>query len=122
MATNEKTPSSLLFCNSVNMITLFLRLALCKLSHRNYYLRNEYCKVTTIKKEREFQKNIYFCFIDYAKAFECVDYNKLKNSLRDVNTRPPYLLLEKSVCSSEATVRTGHGTTDWFQIRKGERQ
>ena len=77
MVTTEKTPSSLLFCNSVNMITLFLRLALCKISHRNYYLRYEYCKVTTIKKEREFQKNIYFCFIDYAKAFDCVDHNKL---------------------------------------------
>ena len=53
-----------------------------------------------IKKEREFQKNIYFCFIDYAKAFDCVDHNKLKNSSRDENTRPPDLPLEKSVCRS----------------------
>ena len=50
------------------------------------------------KKAREFQKNIYFCFIDYAKAFDCVDHNKLENSERDGSTRPPNLPLEKSVC------------------------
>ena len=53
-----------------------------------------------IEKAREFQKNIYFCFIDYAKAFDCVDHNKLKNSERDGNIRPPDLPLEKYVCSS----------------------
>ena len=53
-----------------------------------------------IEKAREFQKNIYFCFIDYAKAFDCVDHNKLKNSKRDGNTRPPDLPSEKSVCRS----------------------
>ena len=53
-----------------------------------------------IEKAREFQKNIYFCFIDYAKAFDCVDYNKLENSERDGNTRPPDLPLEKPVCRS----------------------
>ena len=53
-----------------------------------------------IEKAREFQKNIHFCFIDYAKAFDCVDHNKLENSERDVNTRPPDLPLEKSVCRS----------------------
>ena len=53
-----------------------------------------------IKKAREFQKNIYFCFIDYAKAFECVDHKKLENSERDGNTRPPDLPLEKPVCRS----------------------
>ena len=52
------------------------------------------------KKAREFQKNIYFCFIDYAKAFDCVDHNKLENPERDGNTRPPDLPLEKSVCRS----------------------
>ena len=52
------------------------------------------------KKAREFQKNIYFCFIDYAKAFDYVDHNKLENSERDGNTRPPYLPPEKSVCMS----------------------
>ena len=52
------------------------------------------------EKAREFQKNIYFCFIDYAKAFDCVDYDKLENSQRDGNTRPPDLPLEKSVCRS----------------------
>ena len=54
----------------------------------------------TMEKAREFQKNIYFCFIDYAKAFDCVDHNKLENSERDGNTRPPDLPLEKSVCRS----------------------
>ena len=53
-----------------------------------------------MEKSREFQKNIYFCFIDYAKAFDCVDHNKLENSERDGNTRPPDLPLEKSVCRS----------------------
>ena len=53
-----------------------------------------------IKKAREFQKNIYVCFIDYAKAFDCVDHNKLENSEREENTRPPNLPLEKSVCRS----------------------
>ena len=53
-----------------------------------------------MKKAREFQKNIYFCFIDYAKAFDCVDHKKLENSERDGNTRPPALPLEKSVCRS----------------------
>ena len=71
-----------------------------------------------IEKERESQKNIYFCFIVYAKAFDCVDHNKLENSERDGNTRPPDLHPEKSVAGQEAAVRTGHGTTDWFQIRK----
>ena len=72
------------------------------------------------EKTREFQKNIYFCFIDYTKAFECVDHNKPENSERGGNTRPPDLPPEKSVCRSgqEATVRTGHGTTDWYKIGK----
>ena len=55
-----------------------------------------------IEKARKFQKNIYFCFIDYAKAFDCVNYHKLENSSRDRNTRPPDLLLEKSVCRSRS--------------------
>ena len=71
-----------------------------------------------IKKVGEFQKNIYFCFTDYAQGFDCVDHNKLENSSRDGNTRPPDLPPEKSVCRSRRRVRTGHGTTDWFQIGK----
>ena len=55
-----------------------------------------------IEKAREFQKNIYFCFIDYAKAFDCIDHNKLENSSIDGNTRPPYLPPEKSVCRSRS--------------------
>ena len=70
-----------------------------------------------IENAREFQKNIYFCFTDYAEAFDCVDHNKQwKIILRYGNTKPPYLPSEKSVCRSEATVRTRHGTTDWFII------
>ena len=58
-----------------------------------------------IEKANEFQKNIYFCFIDYAKTFDCVDHNKLENSSRDGNTRPPYLLPEKSVCRSRSNIQ-----------------
>ena len=75
-----------------------------------------------IKKAREFRKNIYFCFIDYAKAFDCVDHNKLENSERDGNTRPPDLPLEKPVCRSGSNIRTRHETTNWFQIGKGVHQ
>ena len=60
--------------------------------------------------------------IDAEKAFDCVDHNQLKNSSRDGNTRSPDLPPEKSICSQEATVRTGHGTMDWFQIGKGVHQ
>ena len=73
-----------------------------------------------IGKTREFQKNIYLCFFDYAKAFNYVDHNKLwKIFSRDGNTRPSCLPPEKPVCRLKATVRNGHGTTDWFQIGKG---
>ena len=75
-----------------------------------------------IEKTREFQKNICFCFIDYAKVFDCADHNKLENSSRDGDTRAPHLPPEKSVFSGEVTVRTGNGTTDWFQIGKGVNQ
>ena len=71
-------------------------------------------------KAREFQKNIYFCFIDYAKAFDCVDHKKLWKILKEMGI-PDHLtcLLRNLYASQEATVRTGHGTTDWFQIGKG---
>ena len=75
-----------------------------------------------MENAREFQKSIYFCFIDYAKAFDSVDHNKLENSERDRNTRPSTCLLRNLYTGQEATVRTGHGTTDWFQIGKGVRQ
>ena len=76
-----------------------------------------------MEKTREFQKNIYFCFIDYAKAFDRVDHNKLWKTLQEVGI-PDYLacLLRNLYAGQEATVRTGHGTTDWFQIGKGVRQ
>ena len=73
-----------------------------------------------IEKAREFQKNIYFCFIDYAKAFDCVDHNKLWKILEEIGI-PDHLtgLLRNLYAGQEVTVKTGHGTTDWFQIRKG---
>ena len=76
-----------------------------------------------IKRAREFQKNIYFFFIDYAKGFDCVGHNKLWKILQEMGT-PDHLacLLRNLYSGLEATVITGHGTTDWFQIRKGVRQ
>ena len=76
-----------------------------------------------MEKAREFQKNIYFCFIDYAKAFDCVDHNKLWKTLKEMGI-PDHLtcLLRNLYAGQEATVRTGHGTTDWCQIRKGVHQ
>ena len=76
-----------------------------------------------MEKAREFQKNIYFCFIDYARAFDCVDHNKLWKILKEMRI-PDHLtcLLRNLHAGQEATVRTGHGTTDWFQIGKGVRQ
>ena len=79
------------------------------------------CWIT--EKARKFQKNIYFCFIDYAKAFDCVDHNKLWKILKEMGI--PYhltCLLRNLHAGQEATVRTEHGTTYWFQIRKGVRQ
>ena len=73
-----------------------------------------------IEKARKFQKNIYFCFIDYAKAFDCVDHNKLWKILKEMGIQDHLTcLLRNPYAGQEATVRTGHGTTDWFQIRKG---
>ena len=76
-----------------------------------------------IKKARKFQKNIYFCFIDYTKAFGCVDYNKLWKILKEMGI-PDHLtcFLRNLYAGQEATVRTRHGTTDCFQIGKGVRQ
>ena len=76
-----------------------------------------------MEKAREFQKNIYFFFIGYAIAFDCVDHNKLWKTLREMGI-PDHLtcLLRNLYAGQEATVRTGHGTIDWFQIRKGVHQ
>ena len=76
-----------------------------------------------MEKAREFQKNIYFCFIDYAKDFDYVDHNKLWKILQEMGI-PDHLicLLRNLYAKQEATVRTGHGTTDWLQIRKGIHQ
>ena len=73
-----------------------------------------------MEKAREFQKNIYFCFIDYAKSFDCAEHNKLWKILREMGI-PDHLtcLLRNLYAGQEATVRTGHGTTDWFQIGNG---
>ena len=76
-----------------------------------------------IEKVREFQKNIYFCFIDYTKAFDCVDHNILWKILKEMGI-PDHLtcLLKNLYAGQEARVRTGYGTTEWFQIGKGEHQ
>ena len=76
-----------------------------------------------MEKARDFQKNIYFCFIDYAKAFDYVNHNKLWKILKAMGI-PDHLtcLLRNLYASQEATVRTGHGTSDWFKIGKGVRQ
>ena len=74
-------------------------------------------------KKTEVQKNIYFCFIDYAKSFDCVDHNKLWKILKEIGI-PDHLncLLRNLYAGQEAAVRTGHGTPDWFQTEKGVRQ
>ena len=77
----------------------------------------------SLKKQESSRKNIYFCFIGYAKAFDCVDHNKLWKILKEMRI-PDNLtcLLRNLYAGQEATVRTGHGTKDWFQIRKGAHQ
>ena len=73
-----------------------------------------------IEKAREFQKNISFCFIDYGKAFDCVDHNKLWKILKEMGIPDHLTCLLRILCAGqEATVRRGNGTTDWFQIGKG---
>ena len=85
--------------------------------------RDQIANIHWMEKAREFQKNIYFCFNDYAKAFDCVDHNKLWKILKEMGI-PNHLtcLLRNLYAGQEATVRTGHGTTDWFQRGKGVRQ
>ena len=86
--------------------------------------RNQIANICWItEKAREFQKNIYFCFIYYAKAFDCVDHNKLWKILKEMGI-PDHLscFLRNLYASQEATVRAGHGTTDWFQIGEGIHQ
>ena len=82
--------------------------------------RDQTTNIRWITKAREFQKNVYFCFIDYTKAFDCVDHNKLWKILKEMGI-PDHLtcLLRNLYADQEATVRTGHGTTDGFQIGKG---
>ena len=73
-----------------------------------------------IGKHKGFQKNIYFCLIDYGKAFDCVDHHKLWKILKEMGIQDHLICLLKNLyAGQEATVRTGYGTTDWFQIRKG---
>ena len=73
-----------------------------------------------IEKARKVQKTVYFCFIDYVKAFDCVDHNKLWKIMKEIGIPDhPTCLLRNLYAGQEATVKTGHGTTDWFQTRKG---
>ena len=95
-----------------------------KLKSSFTHLRNHIANIHWItEKAKEFQKNIYFCFIDSAKTFDCVDHNKLWKILKEMGI-PDYLtcLLRNLYAGQEATVRTAHGTTDWFQIGNGVRQ
>ena len=89
---------------------------LSKVSHR--------CKFRwIIEKAREFQKNISFCLIDYAKALDCVDHHKLWKILKEMGMPDHLTCLLRNLCAGQkVSVRTGHGTTDWFQIGKGVRQ
>ena len=81
--------------------------------------RDQITNICWSSKKQQFQKNIYFCFFDYAKAFDCVDHNKLWTILKEMEI-PEHLtcLLRNLYAGQEATVSTGHGTTDWFQIGK----
>ena len=88
---------------------------------KNRVIKNQIANIRWVmEKAREFQKNIYFFFIDYAKAFDCVDYNKLWKILKEMGI-PDHLTcpLRNLYAGQEATVRNGHETTDWFQIGKG---
>jgi len=84
-------------------------------------IRNQIANILwIIKKARKFQKNIYFCFIDYAKVFDCVDHKKLWKILQEMGISDHLTCLLRNLYEGqEATVRTGNGTTDWFQVRKG---
>ena len=83
--------------------------------------RNQIANINWItEKSREFHKNIYFCFIDNARAFDCVDHHKLWKILKDMGIVDHLTYILRNLCAGqEATIRTGHGTTDWFQIGKG---
>ena len=83
--------------------------------------RNQIANINWItEKAREFHKNIYFCFIDNARAFDCVDHHKLWKILKDMGIVDHLTYILRNLCAGqEATIRTGHGTTDWFQIGKG---
>ena len=85
--------------------------------------RDQIANIHWIIEKQEFQKNNYFCIFDYAKAFDCVDHNKLWKILKKTGI-PDHLtcLLRNLYADQEATIRTGHETTDWFQIGKGVRQ
>ena len=90
---------------------------------RQRHQRSNFQHLLDYRKAGEFQKNIFFCFIDYSKAFNCVNHSKLWKILQEMGI--PYdltSLLRDLYAGQEATVRTGHGTTDWFQIRKGVHQ
>ena len=93
---------------------------LLKEGHFKLNSQLEVLKTTEVEqKPREFQKNICFCFIDYAKAFDCVDHNKLWKILKEMGISEHLTcLLRNLYAGQEATVRTGHGTTDWFQTGK----
>ena len=111
----------------INDITIIFQANIITFSYRVHSLwgtRDQTAIICwIIKKAREYQKNIYFCFIGYTKAFDCVDHNKLWKILKEMEI-PDHLtcLLRNLYATQEAAVRTGHGTTDWFYIGKGTHQ
>ena len=131
MPKNAQTIAQLLSCHTIVMIKILQARLQQYMNHELPDIQAGFRKgrgtrdqITNIhwiiKKARECQKNIYFCFIDYAKAFDCVDHNKLWKILKEMGI-PDHLacILRSLYAGQEATVRTGHGTTDWFQIGKG---
>ena len=119
----EKTPESPLDSKEIKPVNLEGNQPQILIGRTNVEAELPSILVTDVEKAREFQKNIYFCFVDYAIAFDCVDHNKLWKILKEMGV-PDHLtcLLRNLYAGQDATVRTGHGTTDWFLIGKGVRQ
>ena len=114
---SSKAMLKILFCWSVNWELPDVQAGFRKATGTRDQIANIHC---IIEKAREFEKNIYFCFIDYAKAFDSVDHNKLWKILQEMGIPDHLTCLQRNLyAGQETTVRTGHGTTDWFQNGKG---
>ena len=108
-----------LFKNCLREATLFSIIYFLLMYRKSSGTRDQIANIFWIIKKQEFQKNIYFCFIDCAKTFDCVDHKKLWKILKEMGIPDHLTCLLRNLCAGqEATVRTGHGTTDWLQIEK----